>query len=328
MRLHLSIILLSVGLLTLAQSKIKVSETNGKPFRQRAMNIEDIYELPSGGYWSITSRRHGGGPSGTGFLRFPLMYDVQKYDESLNLIVKKKLNLRMYDKHLDFKQVVKFKGEYYIFLTFDNVKKKKKYLFYALFDQYDMRIDGDLTKVAEIGLGSKSSRTTDGSFDISVSDNEKFVMVIGNEPQRLPQRSRLFGRSSKKSTNNEGNHTFRFTYWVLDENFQIVNYNKKHELRIENSSDKFYVRDLRIDNDGALYILGKNKVMDEYTNTVRKFLSTKEWTEVKRSAFVLQKINPDGSTEMRTSPDGELFVDMNLLFDKEGRINLIGLTGE
>ena len=35
---------------------------------------------------------------------------------------------------------------------------------------------------------------------------------------------------------------------VLDKNMQIANYVKRHELEIENSSDKFYVRQVRVDD--------------------------------------------------------------------------------
>jgi hypothetical protein len=312
-----------------AQSRIKVSESHGDPFKQKGRTVQDVFELSTGGYWSLTSRIEGSGLMGLGVANYRRVYFVQKYNENLDVIDEKRLNLKFYDKDLSLQKIVKFHGEYYIFLTFDNIKKKKKYLFYALFDQYDLRIDGDLTKIAEIGLGSKSSNTTDGSFDVSVSDNENFVVVFGNEPQRLPKRKGLFNRRGRSRSNDDvGEHTFKFTYWVLDKDFQIVNYDKKHQLKIANSSDKFYIRDYSIDDEGALYILGKNSVVDELSKSEWRKTKRTKWVDVKKSAFILQKINTDGTTEQIQTPDGELFIDMDILFDGEGNVNLVGLTGE
>lgn len=329
MRIFKTLLLSIIVCAAFAQSKIKVSESHGEVFKQKGYSIEDVFELSTGGYWSITSRIEGSGVGGLGLMKMRTIFFLQKYDEEMNFIREKRLNLTFEDKVLGMERIVKFKGEYYIFLTFDNIKKKKTYLFYALFDHHDLKIDGDLTKVAEIGLGSKATNTSPGSFDISVSDNEDFLVIFGNEPQRLPSRKRgLFRRSGGSSSDDVGTHTFKFTYWVLDEDFQIINYDKKHELKIENSSDKFYIRDFAIDNQGSLYILGKNKIVDELTRSERRRSKKLNWIDVKKSAFILQKVSPDGSIETISTPESELFVDMDILFDKEGNVNLIGLTGE
>lgn len=322
MKFKMVIVLLFTSLLTFAQSKIKVKEQHGDVFKQDGRYIEDIFALPSGGFWSITS-----GYKGNAFSGGVRTFFVQSYDDNMNLIKEKPLNLNFNSRELTLEKIVRFQKDYYVFLSFENVAKKKTYLFYALFDQYDLKIDGDLTKVAEIKLPGKRDRMKKGSFDISVSDNENYVVIFGNDPEKLPAKRGFFSRSS--TTNDEvGTHTFKFTYWVLDKDFQIVNYDKKHQLQLENSSDKFYVRDYSIDNEGSIYILGKNKVVDELSRSERRAQKTAKWVDINKSAFVVEKINPDGSSIIQKTAENALFVDMDLLFDNEGNINLLGLVGE
>ncbi len=329
MKKLLIILFTALAVTALGQSKLKVNESHGEVAKLNGYNVEDVFALSTGGYWSLTSRVEGSGIAGLGLMKMKRVYFVQSYNEDMNLISEKKLNLRFEHKDLSLESIVQFQNDFYIFLKFDNIEKKKTYLFYALFDHHDLMIDGDLTKVAEIKLGSKATNSYPGTFDISVSENEEFLVIFGNEPQKRERRKRgLFGGRSSSSSSDVGTHTFKFTYWVLNEDFQIVNYEIKHDLKIENSSDKFYVRDYAVDNVGAIYILGKNKVVDELTRSEKRAKQTSNWVDIKKSAFVLEKINSDGSSSLIATPQDELFVDMDILFDKAGNVNLVGLTGE
>ncbi len=322
--------ILSFTVVLASAQKIKVREEHGDVFKTKGFNIEDIFELSTGGYWSIGSRWEGSGLGGfVSFVKAKKIYYVQNFDEDMNFAGEKRLNLTFMDKDLVMNKIVKFKGEYYIFLTFDNIEKKKTYLFYALFDHHDLRIDGDLTKVAEISLGSKATNSYPGSFDVSVSDNENFLVVFGNEPVKIKRKKRrLFGNRSSSSGSDVGTHTFKFTYWVLDRDFQIVNYEKKHELEIENSSDKFYVRDYAVDEEGSIYILGKNSIVDELSRSERRKKKTSSWREYNKSAFIIEKIDIDGLTYQQATPEEEFFIDMDILFDQDGDVNLVGIIGE
>jgi hypothetical protein len=321
--------ILSIILIGASAQKLKVREEHGDVFKTKGYNIEDIYELSSGGYWSIGSRWEGSGLAGMmSFVTAKKVFFVQNFDEDMNFVGEKRLNLTFMDKDLDLHSIVRFKNEYYIFLQFDNIEKKKTYLFYALFDHHDLKIDGDLTKVAEIGLGSKATNSRPGSFDVSVSENENFLVVFGNAPTKIKKtKRRLFGgRGTSQSS--VGTHTFKFTYWVLDKDFQIINYEKKHELKIENSSDKFYIRDYAVDEEGSIYILGKNSIVDELTRSEKRKRKSRAWVEINKSAFIVEKIDIDGLTFQQATPEEVLFRDMDILFDKDGQINLVGITGE
>lgn len=311
-------------------SKIKVTEKHGEVFKHKGGSFVDVFELSTGGYWSISRTYEGGGVMGGGLLRSKRVFYVQSYDEDMNLVNDKRLNLSISDKDLELEEIVKFKGEYYLFLSFKNVEKKKMYLFYTRFDHHDLKLDGDLTKVAEVSLGGKSKDYSWPSFDISVSDNENYIVLFGQDAtkNKSSKKRGFFRKSNKSSSKSTGTHNFKFTYWVLDKNFDIVNYEKKHNLKVENSSDKFYVRDYSIDDNGAIYILGKNSVVDELTRQEVRSNNRSAWVDINKSAFILEKINPDGTTVMQVTPEETLYVDMDILFDKDGNVNLLGLAGE
>jgi hypothetical protein len=312
-----------------AQSRLKVSEKHGDVFKANG-RFMDIYKLPSGGYMSLSASATGGGFAIglVSFSKVKATYFAQIYDKNLNFLEEKQVNLKALGKDLILEKVVKFGRDFYIFASFINEKTKKKYLFYSRFDHIDLTTDGDWMKVAEVKANPEKGYTSP-SFTIDVSDNEKFIVIFGNDSEKIKRsKSRgLFARARSNSTE-VSTHKFKFTYWVLDSKLKIVNYEKKHQLKIEESTDKFYVRDLTVDDDGSVYILGKNDVTDQLTRQEVKKKKRASWVDIQTSAFVLEKIYPDGTSVQTATPEGELFVDMDILFDKDGVINLVGLNGE
>jgi hypothetical protein len=312
-----------------AQSPLKVSEKHGNVFKANGRFI-DIYDLPSGGYMSLSASASGGGFAIgiVSFSKIKATYFAQVYDKNLNFLQEKQVNLKAQGKDLILEEVVKFGRDFYIFASFINEKTKKKYLFYTLFDHIDLTTEGEWMKVAEV-KSSLEKDYTRPTFTIDVSDNQKYIVIFGNDSERIRKKKSkgLFARS-RSAANDVSTHRFKFTFWVLDEKLKIVNYEEKHQLRIEESTDKFYVRDLTVDDQGSVYILGKNDITDQLTRQEVKKGKRASWVDIQKSAFILEKIYPDGTTVQTATPEGELFVDMDILFDKEGVINLVGLNGE
>lgn len=297
---------------TAKAQRLKVSETHGDYFKQRARYITNIYERPSGGYWSI----------GNGY--------VQRLDDDMNLVDEKRLDLFYEGTYLELENIVRFQDEFYLFMSFINVKKKKRYLFYTLFDPIDLKPRGDVYKVAEVKAGVDKNMTS-SSFGISVSENEEYILITGNDAQRRKKKKRKWfsfgGSGSSSSSSDVGTHVFKFTYWVLDKNMQIANYVKRHELEIENSSDKFYVRQVRVDDSGSVYILGQNVILEEY-RTTREKLSARNDEKIETAAYILEKIDKDGFTYQYRTAEGAIYIDMMLLFTKDKQPLLVGLSGE
>ena len=262
----------------------------------------------SGGYWSI-----GGGY-------------VQKLDDQLNLVDEKKLDLYYDGNFLRLEQVIRFQDEFYLFMSFINVKKKKKYLFYTVFNPYSLVPEGDIFKVAEVKAATEK-RMSASNFSISVSNNENYVLIIGNDAQRQKKQKRSWFKSSSSSSS-KGDHVFKFTYWVMDKNMTIVNYVKRHELEIENSSDKFWIRQVTVDDSGSVYILGKNTVIEDMKKTTGERLRDRNGPSIESAAFILEKIDKDGFSYQYKTPENEIYVDMRLLFKADGTPLLVGLSGQ
>ncbi|MFB1003979.1 MAG: hypothetical protein QMC70_07575, partial [Bacteroidia bacterium] len=277
--LLISMLCLFISSVTMAQRNrdksnvptVKVRETISKVSKTVGSSISDVYPSASVGYWSIGAKYLGGrfflygirGKSRNG-------YFVQSYDENLNLIEEKPLSLKVGGKFLDLHSIKKVGREYFIFLTFENEVKKKKYLFYALFDPAELKIDGDVFKMAEAKLGGKGY--TYPSFDVQESKDKKFLVVFGKDSKKV-KRTRFFNQLFyRKSANSSdiGTHQFKFSFWVFDNKMKTINYQKNYKMEIENSSDKFYVRDYAVDESGAVYILGKNVVVDDLSALERR----------------------------------------------------------
>ncbi len=335
--LLISMLCLLISSLTMAQRnrdksnvpKVKVKETISKVSKTVGSSLSDVYPSASGGYWSIGAKYLGGrfvlygirGKSRNG-------YFVQSYDENLNLIEEKPLSLKVGGKFLDLHSIKKVGREYYIFLTFENDVKKKKYLFYALFDPAELKIDGDVFKMAEAKLGGKGY--TYPSFDVQESKDKKFLVVFGKDSKKV-KRTRFFNQLfSRKSANSSGigTHQFKFSFWVFDNKMKTINYQKNYKMEIENSSDKFYVRDYSVDESGAVYILGKNVVVDNLSALERRKKKSKVWKEYEKSAFVLERVMPDGTKDQYVTPEDILYIDMAILFNQGKDLQLVGITGE
>lgn len=325
------VLFLMMSLPSVAQSKLKVKETHGDVFKQEGRFFLDVVELPDGGYMSLSAGSAGAQVSIGLFIRFhqvkPMFY-AQIYDKNMNLIEQKHLDIDKNGKNLTFEKLVRFQNEFYVFLSFLNEKDKKKYLFYSKLNPEKLALEGDLIKIAEVKDPAAKDGFIPSSFDISLSDNENYVVVFGKDADEIKRKKRGFFSKLASQKSKIGTHSFVFTYWVLNKDFEIVNYDKKHTLKLEESSDKFYVRDYAVDEKGAIYILGKNDVVDELTRSEVKAKKSATWIEINKSAFVLEKINADGSKVQYVTPENTLYVDMNILFDKEGKINLVGLNGE
>ena len=315
---------------SLAQGQINVQERHGDLFEQEGRGFIDVVELPNGGYMSLSTGSAGGAFSLGNIIRFvqyKALHYVQVYDKNLNLVEQKQLDLDHLGKNLAFEKLVKFQNEFYVFSTFVNEKNKKKYLFYSKFDMDKRALEGSFIKVAEVKDPAAKTGYSESSFDITLSKDEKYMVVFGKDAELIKkERKSFFGKSSKQSK--IGTHDFNFTFWVLDKDFEIINYEKNYAVTLKESSDKFYVRDFAVDDKGAIYILGKNDVVDELTRAEVKSNKRATWVDINKSAFVLEKINPDGKTEQYITSENDLLVDMNILFDKKGHINLVGLNGE
>jgi hypothetical protein len=312
---------LFIGSAAIAQ-KIDVSETHGEVFKPKGYRYLEIYKKPSDGYLAasiLPTRRVAL------IVTLKPKYFIQQFYEAMNLVSETEFSLKMDGKRMSYYDFVQFGGEYYLLTTFADPQKNKMGLYYSSVDAATGEVRGSPILLSEVEYVGQRGYTFP-SFKVSISENKEYMVVFGNDSKRR-SRSTIF---NKRQTDEEeiGTYDFNFTFWLFDPSMKEVSHEKDYVLKVENSTDKFYVNDYEVDDNGAIYILGKNAYADQLSRRERKKSNRTEWVDIKKSAFILEKISPDGSSEQQVTPEETLFVDMDILFDKNGNVNLIGLEGE
>lgn len=302
---------------------LKVKENHGEVFKPKTINYLDVFRNPSGGYFSVSYV-----PRRTVMLVATLKarYYIQQYDENMNFTSEVPLTLESNGDKLSYYDLMQFGDKFYVFTTKEDKVGEKKDLLYAEFDPESGQITGSHTALASAKLVPQKGYTSP-SFQVSISKNKKYLVIFGNDAQKI-QRASLFGRNNSSDEDEVGTYKFSFTFWLFDDAMKEVMHEEDYDIRVENSTNEFYVRDFEVDDEGSIYILGKNAITDRLTRRERKEANRKSWLDIKQSAFVLEKISPDGSSEQQVTPEELLYLDMDILFDEEGNINLIGLVGE
>lgn len=318
---------LVVGLLLAVTSafgqKLRVQENHGEVFKPKTANYLDVFRNPSGGYFSVSYV-----PRRTLMLVATLKakYYVQQYDQNMNFVREVPLDLNNNGDRMSYYSVMPFGDKFYVFTTQEDRVGEKMDLFYVELDAQSGQIMGEYTALASARLVPQKGYTSP-SFQISISENKQYLVVFGNDAQKV-QRASLFGRNNSNDEDEVGTYKFGFTFWLFDDAMKEVMHEEDYEIRVENSTNEFYVRDFEVDDKGSIYILGKNAITDKLTRRERKEAKRRSWLDIKQSAFVLEKINSDGSSEQQVTPEELLYLDMDILFDKEGNVNLVGLVGE
>ena len=313
-------LLLSVSLAS--GQKLKVRENHGVVFKPKTTNYLDIFKKRGGGYFSISYV-----PRRTVMLVATLKakYYIQQYDDDMNFLRETELDLSMYGSKLAYYSLLQFGDDFFVFATKEDRVNEKLELYVSPLNLESGQISSMPYKIASAKYMPQKGYTYP-SFKISISENKSYLVVFSNDAQKTQRLSR-FGRN-KSDEDNVGTYKFGFTFWLFDEDMKEVMHEVDYKLSVENSTNEFYVQDFEVDDNGSIYILGKNAITDRLTRRERKDAKTRSWVDIKQSAFVLEKINPDGSSEQQVTPEELLYLDMDILFDTEGNVNLIGLVGE
>lgn len=316
---------LVVGLLLAVTStfgqKLRVKENHGEVFKAKGADYYDVFRNPNGGYFSVSYVLTR---SFLLSITVKSQYYIQQFDDNMNLIKEVPLNLGpSRDKRYYF-SLKQFGDKFYVFTTKDDRNAEKRELYYAELDVDRGEIIGGHKPIAHAQMTPGKGYTA-ASFNISISKNKKYLIVFAKDAQKI-ERTPVFSRNVIEDE--VGTYKFGFTFWLFDDAMKEVMHEKDYTLKIENSTNSFYVQDYEVDNEGSIYILGKNAITDRLTRKERKETKQRSWLDIKQSAFVLQKISPDGSSEQQVTPEELLYLDMDILFDEEGNINLVGLVGE
>jgi hypothetical protein len=195
-------------------------------------------------------------------------YYIQQFDDNMNFQREIMLNLESKGKKFTFYDLVQFGDKFYVFTTKEDVQREKLDLYYAELDVESGQVSEDYTAVVTAEYIPQNGYTYP-SFKISISENKEFLVVFSKNSQKVAKRS-LFGRNGKTDDDDVGTYKFKFTFWLFDSEMQEVMHEKDYVLKLENSTNEFYVQDFEVDDKGSIYILGKNAITDQLTRRERK----------------------------------------------------------
>jgi hypothetical protein len=172
---------------------------------------------------------------------------IGKFDKDVNLVKKTALILDQNGKKVDFEGVQIIKNKIFVFFSFQNVAKKKHYLFSRSVNAETLELEDDTKMIAELDYTgiSKYKRT---SVQYEISEDESKIMLF-------------------YTVLNNKNEPLRFAVHVYDNELNSIwntNVSPKFETGV------FSYKQIRVDNNGDVYLLGAHYAdMKNYFNSAK-----------------------------------------------------------
>ena len=204
-----------------APGKITWGEEHKSPNNSRMAKIIGTTEK---GFYSL--RISSGGIGG-----FP-KYLVEQFNTKNKVVKAKELEMKYKKKRRDFENIMLLGDKLFLFTSFYNVAKKKKYLFAETLSSISLKQRNDLKMIGEIEEG----KVERGVFDFAVSEDSSKIVIYHNLPTK------------RKAAE-------QFAFKVFNSDFEELWYK---EVTLPYSSVAFQVKEYNIDNQGNVYVLGQN----------------------------------------------------------------------
>lgn len=294
-----------------AQNEYSVKEYRSEKTKLRGHHIIGVFQKNDGSFWSVSRQKQ--------------RYTFSSYDAKFNLLDQRSTYMEFKHKYLQLDTVCFFQGRYVCFLSFENRKKKKRYLFYSFFDPVNLEIQKDLVKIGEVKTEKRDHHKP--YFKIRTKPNSNFILVLGMRSSARDNKDPWWKFWVAKDWKyKEPWVDPKISFWLLDSDLQIVNYEKGHRVRAEKCSDDFELRNATWDESGTVYFIGEN--LDSEEETAEKVaLDTSKLSKLNYPGYVLQKIDSSGNT-ITMQPGGEgLYRDANVYIDDNGIIHLVAVRG-
>ena len=159
-------------------------------------------------------------------------YYLRSYNENLEIVKYKELDLSYKGKEMDYAGVVEIKNRLFSLARFNNKKTKKNYLLYQEIDPKTFNVIKKLSVLGEIPYSKKRN---DGGFSFVYSQNQQRVLIYHFLP---------YDKGGKQ----------KLAFSVLDSNLTKI-WGKK--ITLPYSDKLFAIHDFEVDDEGNVYIIGK-----------------------------------------------------------------------
>jgi len=185
--------------------------------------ISSILTNVPGGFIALRKKKRGG-------LNPRERVWVEEYSNSMKLKRSEELDLKYKKKTRDFEDVITIGGKLWYLTSFNNVAKKKNYLFAQKLSSR-LKPGKDLKLVGEI---DSKNKVREGSFDTHISTDSSKLLIYNQLPYQR-------------------NTPERFAFRVFDTEMNEL---WKKNITLPYSDDVFAVKEYRVDGEGNVYVLG------------------------------------------------------------------------
>ncbi|MFK7807463.1 MAG: hypothetical protein AB8F74_06615 [Saprospiraceae bacterium] len=206
-----------------AQQKIQW----GDPIKNNTKSIlEKIITQDATGFYALKTRQ-GKNKISDG----PQKVYIERYDLNMNLKKAKEINLKWKKNKRQFEDIQMIGGELYLFTSYNNLAKRKNFLFAQRMNKQTFDVENKLNYIAEIDTRGEFK---EGTFNFHISKDSSKVLILNQLPYKKNQPEQF------------ALHVYNNDLTLSWEDNIILPYN----------DNQFEIEDYQIDNDGNVYLLG------------------------------------------------------------------------
>jgi len=305
------------------QSKIKVVENRSKVVQLRGVDIYAVNKMSDGGLLFLNKKiTRYGVISGPGKLTY-----LSKLASNMKDKKEKQLPLQYQNKRINYVDLKKIGTKYLLFFTFLNTKLKKDMMFFVQIDPTDLTWYGKPYYLADIPYKGKKGYAQ-GYFSISLSENNKFIIVTGINPTSIKRAKGGFV-SRRASLTNDDKIIRSFSFWLLDENLSVVNHRRDFTIESKKGAS-LYMKRFKCDKVGNVYIVAENvtrRVSSKTTVSLTGKKKKKTVAKMSNTSYNIFKLGLTEEDELEFESDENLFlVDLNIGFSPDGKyVDAVGI---
>lgn len=212
-------------------------------------------------------------------------YYMNIYNKQLNLIGEKKLDLKRYGKRLQYEAMVNIGDSLYLISSYDNQKKKKKYLFAESMDRKNFRFHNDRRMIAAFPLTNEKRNRNEKIIYKQSPDHQKIAFYLSHNVRfkenyqldfavfdkdllpiwqsKLSLREKKTEKKLSRISNSEVNYNPKSHPYqlILDNNAQVYVNRKRNEKNIENEPGFYFAnqetprgKEMRFPSDTSVFV--------------------------------------------------------------------------
>ncbi len=311
------LILFQIGSGTANAQDLTVKQANGKAFKPgKAGILGDVIPMSNHDYLSITSvsRQSLVRHENLGFRRMTYV-EMHYNDDNLRLVKKVVPEFKLDNKIMIYEGLFRMKKGFMLFLSYDNMKKKKRYLFAGWYDPESLSFQSDPVMIAEIKLAERGYWQE--RFEIVIGEDKESFLVSGFPPMKFDRG--LFGPRF-----DDDRKFSKFDFWVYNDQMTLMNFREDYRFEYEGEK-RIKIDQMLFDRSGNVYVLGAIKL--KYISG-RRMPRKGDQEPMYEGRYVVLQLRTD-NTDIAYEPSSEsVIMEARMKMQDDGNhISIAGVEG-